>query len=144
MNELRVAVALLLQLALATPVASAAAVEDRAVCASLSLEFFPSVVQPEHTFDYNFDLVNCGSITERLVVRVAPSGPCPFIPRSKETYVLGPGQGFSISSLMIAPSCPGDYSLRGVVTFRGRRLDRDIAHLQVRPGLAGPDSRAVR
>jgi hypothetical protein len=109
------------------------AVGDAEVCASLSLQFIPTVVLPKHTYDYNFDLVNCGSVTERLTVRLEPSGPCAFIPRSRETYVLEPGQGFSISRLMIAPPCPGDYRLRGMVAFRGRALDRDRASLRVEP-----------
>jgi hypothetical protein len=104
---------------------------DAEVCASLSLQFIPTVVLPKHTYDYNFDLVNCGRVTERLTVRIEPSGPCRFIPPSNKSYVLEPGQGFGISSLMIAPPCPGEYRLRGRVTFRGRTLDRDAASLRV-------------
>jgi hypothetical protein len=127
MKAVLVATAVLFQLTAPATVAPA----DSEVCAALSLQFIPTVVQPEHTYDYNFDLVNCGSITERLTVRIDPSGPCRFIPRSSKTYTLEPGEGFGISSLMIAPPCPGEYRLRGVVLFQGRRLDRDTPSLRV-------------
>jgi hypothetical protein len=140
MKALVVAMTLLLQLAPASQASAAPGEASRSPCASLSLAFFPDVVRAEHTYDYEFDLFNCGDVTERLVVRLLPTGPCEFIPRSRETYVLEPGHGINISSLMIAPSCPGEYRLRGVVRFLGRTLDRDHAVLTVvdGEGSAGP------
>jgi hypothetical protein len=102
-----------------------------AACADLSLGFFPSTVDPGQGMDYEFDLLNCGSIKERLTVRLQPQGPCPFLPPSRKTYVLEPGHGLQISALMIAPSCPGDYSLRGMVRFGERRLDKAVASFTV-------------
>jgi len=134
MKALVVAVALLLQVAPASPVTAASGEAHGSECASLSLEFFPDTVLPEHTYDYEFDLFNCGDVTERLVVRLVPTGPCEFIPQSRTTYVLEPGHGINISSLMIAPSCPGEYRLRGVVRFEGRRLDKDQSLLTVTDG----------
>jgi hypothetical protein len=132
MKALFVAMTLLLQVAPAALASAATGETHRSECASLSLAFFPDTVLPEHTYDYDFDLFNCGDVTERLVVRLLPAGPCEFIPRSRDVYVLEPGQGFNVSSLMIAPSCPGKYRLRGQVRFRGRTLDRDQAVLRVK------------
>jgi hypothetical protein len=115
MKALLVAITFLLQVGPASLASVAPGETHRSECASLSLAFFPDTVSPEHTYDYDFDLFNCGDVTERLVVRLFPAGPCEFIPRSRDVYVLEPGQGFIVSSLMIAPPCPGNYRLRGEV-----------------------------
>jgi hypothetical protein len=106
---------------------------ERSACASLSLAFYPRTVTPGQAMDYYFDLSNCGTVAERLTVRLDPTGPCRFLPRSKRSYVLEPNQGFAVSALMIGPSCPGDYLLRGDVEFGGRTLDRAVASFRVRP-----------
>jgi hypothetical protein len=82
--------------------------------------------------DYDFDLVNRGTITEQLTVRIVPKGPCPFLPPSRKSYLLKPGQGFAVSALMIAPSCPGEYFLRADVRLGDRLLDRAIVSFTVR------------
>lgn len=138
MKALLVAMALLLQVAPASQVSAATVETHRSECASLSLAFFPDTVLPEHTYDYDFDLFNCGDVTERLIVRLIPTGQCRFIPRSKEIFVLEPGHGINISSLMIAPSCPGQYRLRGEVRYQGQTLDRDQAVLTVEDGEGRP------
>lgn len=101
-------------------------------CANLSLDFFPRHISPGQAMDYDFDLSNCGTTTERLTVRLAPTGPCRFIRPSKKTYLLEPGQGFTISILMIGPTCPGDYFLEGEVRIGSRALDHALASFRVR------------
>jgi hypothetical protein len=100
-------------------------------CARLDLEFFPRRVEPRQLMDTGFALSNCAAFTERLVVVLTATGPCPFTPSSRDAYVLGPMRGFGASGLTFAPPCGGHYKLKGKVSFRGRVLDRATAAFTV-------------
>jgi hypothetical protein len=83
--------------------------------------------------DFDFGLSNCSSVTERLVVVLDPSGPCPFLPESADRFTLGPDEGLGSSALLLAPSCPGHYRAKGRVRFEGRVIARDVAGFTVVP-----------
>jgi hypothetical protein len=74
---------------------------------------------------------NCAAFTEKLVVVLTATGPCPFTPSSRDVYVLGSMRGFGASGLAFAPPCGGHYKLKGQVSFRGRVLDRATAAFTV-------------
>jgi hypothetical protein len=101
-------------------------------CARLTVEFFPRLVEPGQGMDMDFELSNCSSVTERLVVSLSPKGPCAFVPASTHTYVLEANAGLGSSGLMAAPSCPGHYRVKAKAILHGRVLDRSVATFTVR------------
>ena len=100
-------------------------------CAKVTVDFFPTRVTAGQAMDLDFSLTNCSARAERLVVKLSAKGPCAFIPRSRDVYALGPGEGVGQSGLLTAPDCPGHYRLRARVSLNGRRLDRDRARFTV-------------
>jgi hypothetical protein len=101
-------------------------------CARLELDFFPRRIEPGQAMDSGFGLANCATFTERLVVVLESTGPCPFLPSSRSVYVLMANRGFGSSGLGFGPSCSGVYRTKGTVSFRGRVLDRAHASFVVR------------
>jgi hypothetical protein len=106
-------------------------------CAKVTVDFFPRRVTAGQAMDMDFSLTNCSARTERLVVKLSPRGPCPFIPASRDVYTLGPGEGVGQSGLFLAPSCPGHYRLRARVKLGHRHLDKDRARFAVVKKRAG-------
>jgi hypothetical protein len=121
-------------LAAAVALASISLASNPRGCASLSIDFAPNHVTAGQFMDFDSSLSNCSSTTERLVVVLDPTGPCPFVPESTDRYSLGPQEGFGTSGLMLAPSCPGHYRVKGRVRWMGRVIARDVAGFTVLPG----------
>jgi hypothetical protein len=100
-------------------------------CAKATVDFFPKRVTAGQAMDLDFSLTNCSARDERLLVKLSPKGPCPFMSPSRQWYDLGPGDGVGQSGLFTAPDCPGHYRLKVQVKLGHRHLDRVRARFTV-------------
>jgi hypothetical protein len=115
--------------ALVTPQATPAVARrpaDRS-CGHVSFDYSVSRVAPGQLLDMDLGIVNCSNHAERLRLRVRSLGPCAFPHPVAHTYRLPAHSAVGSTSLILAPSCPGRYSVHLRITLPRDRAVLDIA-----------------
>jgi hypothetical protein len=82
-----------------------------ASCVKLSVAYSPTRVQPGQTFEDDLRLQNCASVQEQIAVKVRADGPCSFPHPPSATYTLKASQGVDQHATLVAPRCPGRYTV---------------------------------
>lgn len=96
-------------------------------CGRVGLYYEPTRVPPGSMMSFHFTVWNCSQMTETLLVRSRPSGPCLFSHPGEASYTLEPGMALTQISKFFAPDCLGKYRVRVAVFLEGDRLDWDRA-----------------
>jgi hypothetical protein len=96
-------------------------------CGRVAFDYGLHRVGGGEVFDMDLNVTNCSERTERLRVRVRSRGPCAFAHPAAYTYRLLPHYSVGLSALIVAPSCPGRYSVHIRLTLAAHRHALDIA-----------------
>jgi hypothetical protein len=75
---------------------SASPVERRTEpCGGADLYYEPTRVPPGQMMSFHFTVWNCSPMSETLLVRSRPSGPCLFLYPEEASYTLEPGMALT-------------------------------------------------
>lgn len=113
-------------MALASACGSSDAVGGTARCTSLTVTYSPTRVHTGQVFEDDLRVQNCSSAAERIVVKVRAHGPCSFPHPPSATYSFRAGHRVDQHATIIAPGCPGRYTVvarayvKGAVTATSR------------------------
>jgi hypothetical protein len=104
-------------------------------CGNVTLDYDLTRVQKGGLMDMDLSIENCSSRPVRFRLHVRSSGPCAFPHPIAHTYDLPGHFAVGSSSLIVAPSCSGRYSVHVKLTMaRGRAvLDTDGDGFSVSP-----------
>jgi hypothetical protein len=109
------------------PSAAAITRRESRPCGELTFEYSASRIQLGQAMDMELVVDNCSHHAERLRVHARSHGPCPFPHPVDHTYVLPALSGVGSSALVLAPSCPGQYSVDLKLTLAGQDRTLDTA-----------------
>ena len=96
-------------------------------CARVSFDYSLARVVAGDLMDMDLGILNCSDHVERLRLHVKATGPCAFLHPHAHTYPLPANFAVGSTSLMLAPSCPGRYSVHLRLTLAGHRPVLDAA-----------------
>jgi hypothetical protein len=113
-----------------------------ASCVKLRVVYSPARVHPSQTFQDDLRLQNCSSVQEQIAVKVRADGPCSFPHPPSATYTLNASQGVDQHAMLVAPQCPGRYTVVAkayiagsiMATSRASFLVEQPRTIKVRPG----------
>lgn len=107
------------------PSAAAITLRGSRPCGEVTFEYGATRIQPGQAMDMDLDLANCSRHVERLRVQTRSHGPCAFAHPVDHTYTFPALSGVGSSALVLAPSCPGQYSVdvKLILVGQGRVLD---------------------
>ena len=121
------AVTAILALAFGVPPANASTQHADRPGGVVTFDYSPTRVDAGDLVDMDLSIGNCSDQVERLRLRVRTSGPCSFPHPVRHTYKLDPHFAVGSSSLIVAPSCRGRYSVRLKLTLAGSHVVLDTA-----------------
>ena len=94
-------------------------------CGDVTFEYSAARVHPGDAMDMELIVDNCSRHPERLRVHARSHGPCRFPHPVDHTYSLSALSGVGSFALVLAPSCPGQYSVdvKLILVSQDRTLD---------------------
>ena len=107
------------------PSAAATTLRESRPCGEVTFEYSAARVHPGDAMDMELTVDNCSRHSERLRVQARAHGPCPFPHPVDHTYSFPALSGVGSSALVLAPSCPGPYSVdvKLILVSQDRTLD---------------------